>query len=304
MRQRAGLNSQMLSVPFREELGKKSQLTTCVVVKPGVQAESCKKRAVLEQNCTRAYNIGSRYQIEKKKKTTKKTPQQISPLKTFNFKGLGVHCPSKLMHCRNYTMPKKRYPFLPVSGCFHLLSLVRLLRPVLVPFAARTSSPRGHVSPLAHTGNCFLGRKFTLLLTILSATSSALALLNVCLILPSFPNHLVQATREATNCSFYPSPSRRPPRAPGRAGGTWPLPQSSGRALWGKALPSLRPDGGWRTEAAPRGSAHPPDSLFPPFATSLPAVVTRPSQPAGRTSRDIGSPCTAVEGTLLGWDVL
>lgn len=82
-------------------------------------------------------------------------------------------------------MPKKRYPFLSASGCFHLLALVQSLRPVLASFTAWTSSPRGNASPLAGAGDWFSERKFTLLLTILGATSSALTLLNAHLVLPA-----------------------------------------------------------------------------------------------------------------------
>lgn len=103
-------------------------------------------------------------------------------------------------------MPKKWCPFLSTSGCFHLLTFVCSLRPVLASSTAWTNTSWGNISPLAGTGNCFLERKLTSLLTILSATSSALTLLNASLLLPSFPHHLVPAASVATNGSFYPSP--------------------------------------------------------------------------------------------------
>lgn len=84
--------------------------------------------------------------------------------------------------------------------------LLRYFRPVLAASTAWTSSSWGNISPLAGTGNCFWESKLTSLLIILSATSSALTLLNASLILPSFAHRLVQATSVATNGSFYPSP--------------------------------------------------------------------------------------------------
>lgn len=97
--------------------------------------------------------------------------------------------------------------------------------------------------PMAGTGNCFLERKLTSLLTILSATSSVLTFLNASLLPPSFPHHLVQATSIATYGSLCPSPplpnllpmQRARQEAPG------PFPQRPGRALRGAALLKAQP---------------------------------------------------------------
>lgn len=130
-------------------------------------------------------------------------------------------------------MPKKWCPFLSTSGCFHLLCVLTQAS-VGILHSLKQHFLRQHFP----TGRCrelFFG-KLTSLLTILSATSSALTLLNASLLLPSFPHCLVPAASVATNGSFYPSPpfpTFSPRTRKGRRHQS--LPQRPGRALWGAA---------------------------------------------------------------------
>lgn len=101
-------------------------------------------------------------------------------------------------------MPKKQSPFLSASGCFHLHT------PVSRPGCCWHWSVPGPASlgwcfPTDGDGELVFGKKFQILIAF-SATSSVFILLNVCLILPSFPTHFAQTIGEATNSSFHPSP--------------------------------------------------------------------------------------------------
>lgn len=103
-------------------------------------------------------------------------------------------------------MPKKLCPFFSTSGCFHLLTFALFQASVGSLHSLNQLFLRQHF-PTGRYRELFLGKQaLTSLLTILSATSSALTLLNASLILPSFAHRLVQATSVATNGSFYPSP--------------------------------------------------------------------------------------------------
>lgn len=103
-------------------------------------------------------------------------------------------------------MPKKLCPFLSTSGCFHLLTFVCSLRPVLASSTAWTSTSWGNISPLAGRESCFLGRKLTSLLAILSATSSALALLNASLIHPQLSPPSCASHKHSYSWLPLPSP--------------------------------------------------------------------------------------------------
>ena len=189
------------------------------------------------------------------------------------------------------------------------LSLLRQGVPISVPLPGHSgqcwhpSQPKPALLE-AGTGNWFLERKFTPLLTILSATSSALTLLNVYLILLSFPNQLLQATREATSSSFSSWPA---PQAPGRAGGTQPLTQRwrGGGVLWGEAhssSSSLALDRGLR-QSLQGQLTHPGVSShhLPPLC-QLPWPVSH-GRPVGRLGT--WAPLrTPVGGTLLSQDLL
>lgn len=156
----------------------------------------------------------------------------------------------------------------------------------------------GNISLLTGTGRCFLERNLTPLLSILSATSSALALLNASLILPSLPHRLVRATSVATNGPFtllLPSPPSV--HAPGKAGDTGPFPRDQ-QGLSGvqhSSKPSLAA-GLRQSPQVLLTHTGAPSCPLPPLCLWVPCDC---SLLAPGASRDMGSPCTAIERTLL-----